>query len=248
MLWLLCLASVQAAGDASSDALPSPSTSGMAPAWQHGVGADAVPVLQWLEQNPPRLMHAALAPGGWSEPREIARGEKWFLNWADLPASSRDGSGRTLHTWLPMIGAGAYDYAVRFRFEDAVRDLRVEGRLHDHDGRGEHGFVSLVPLPQGGFFAVWLDGRAHGETGQQLRGRSIRADGSLGPELLLDERCCDCCPTTAVALSDGAVLVAWRDRTAEEIRDICCARGMPEDAASWSEARVVAPDGWFSPG
>jgi hypothetical protein len=44
------------------------------------------------------------------------------------------------------------------------------------------------------------------------------------------------------------VLVAWRDRSDDEIRDVSFARGMPEDAASWSAVRAVAPDGWRTPG
>lgn len=228
--------------------LEAPSATGLAPAWQREAGAGGAPVLVWLEREPARLFGAACDDGAWTTPAEAARGGDWFLNWADLPAAARDAAGRTVRTWLPMNGAGAYDYGVRFRFADAARDLAAEGRLHEHGGAGEHGFVALTPLPAGGFFAVWLDGRAHAERGQQLRGRAIRADGSLGPELLLDDRCCDCCPTAAVALPDGAVLVAWRDRSDDEIRDVSFARGMPEDAASWSAARAVAPDGWRTPG
>ncbi|MDA1260013.1 MAG: hypothetical protein O3A20_05270 [Planctomycetota bacterium] len=228
--------------------LDAPSATGMAASWQQEAAAGETPTLQWLEREPPRLLIAQRGSDAWTDAREVMRGEKWFLNWADLPGAARDADGRVLRTWLPMVGARSYDYAVRFRFEDATRDLTAEGRLHEHDGPGEHGFVSLTPLPAGGFFATWLDGRAYAETGQQLRGRAVRADGSLGPELLLDERCCDCCPTSVIALSDGAVLVAWRDRTEEEIRDVLFARGMPEDPASWSEARLAAPDGWRTPG
>lgn len=244
MLALILTAAQQ--GAAAVEPLPSPSAAGASPAWTRAAADGAAPELQWLEPEP-RLMSAARDGEGWSL-AERARGEKWFLNWADVPAAARDGAGRTMRTWLQSTGAGAYDYAVRFRFEDAARDLAAEGRLHDHDGGGEHGFVSLAPLPQGGFFAAWLDGRAHAETGQQLRGRAIRADGSLGPELLLDERCCDCCPTAAVALPDGTVVVAWRDRSTDEIRDVSFARGLPEDPASWSAPRPVAMDGWRTPG
>lgn len=225
-----------------------PSASGMAPAFVAAPTQAEPPTLQWLERDPPRLMSAVWSAGAWTTPHERVRGEDWFLNWADRPAAARDGVQRTLRTWLVASGPGSYDYAVRFRFDDPSRDFRAEGRLHDHDGAGEHGFVSLVPLPAGGFFAAWLDGRTHAARGQQLRGRAIRADGSLGPELLLDERCCDCCPTAAVALPNGAVLVAWRDRSEDEIRDISFARGMPEDPSTWSVARAVAPDGWRTPG
>jgi hypothetical protein len=228
--------------------LAAPTVVGSAASWEESAQPGSAARLQWLEADPPRLMSASWSGTQWSPSLERARGEKLFINWADVPAAARDADGRTAFTWLPKTGGAPYDYHARFRFEDPQREVVVEGRLHDDAGAGEHGFVALAPLPGGGFFAAWLDGREHARTGQQLRGRAIRADGSLGLEILLDDRCCDCCPTTALALPDGRVLVAWRDRTADEIRDISFASGKPEDPGSWSAAATAGADGWLNPG
>jgi hypothetical protein len=101
---------------------------------------------------------------------------------------------------------------------------------------------------------VWLDGRksaadtvkaggAHDEEGHAemtLRTAVIATDGSLSDERELDGRVCDCCQTAAVATSRG-VLVSYRDRSAEEIRDISLVR---LEGESWSDPYPLHHDGW----
>jgi hypothetical protein len=56
----------------------------------------------------------------------------------------------------------------------------------------------------------------------------------------VDDRVCDCCPTAAVMTDEGPV-VAYRDRSANETRDISVAR---LDGKAWSTPRPVHADGW----
>jgi hypothetical protein len=81
-----------------------------------------------------------------------------------------------------------------------------------------------------------------------LATRTIGPRGELGQEVTLDERVCDCCPTDAVRLEDDTVVVVYRDRGEDELRDIGLVRGHPEDPSSWSTPRIVHPDGWIMPG
>jgi hypothetical protein len=69
---------------------------------------------------------------------------------------------------------------------------------------------------------------------------TVEADGSLGPEATLDMRVCECCQTSAAATSDG-LLVAYRDRTEEEIRDISLVRYA---GGAWSQPEPLSKDGW----
>jgi hypothetical protein len=62
-------------------------------------------------------------------------------------------------------------------------------------------------------------------------------------ETLLDDRVCDCCQTAAVAIP-GGMLVAYRDRSAEEIRDIALVRRVDGD---WSIPYGLRADGWKTP-
>jgi hypothetical protein len=72
----------------------------------------------------------------------------------------------------------------------------------------------------------------------------IQADGSIHDEALLDERVCDCCPTSALAFEDGRFLIAYRDRSHDEIRDIALVRGSVRDPRTWTSGIRVHADGW----
>ncbi|HUR81077.1 MAG TPA: sialidase family protein [Thermoanaerobaculia bacterium] len=96
----------------------------------------------------------------------------------------------------------------------------------------EFGFVSLLP---GSDAAVFLDGRGlpNGEEGKgdmQLR----------APHAFLDARVCDCCQTAAVMTSAGAV-VAYRDRSNFEVRDISIVR---RTSTGWTQPKTLHADGW----
>jgi hypothetical protein len=114
---------------------------------------------------------------------------------------------------------------------------------HRDKVKSQHGFVSLVPGPGGQLNAIWLDGRnapEEGEGDMALMHTTVAADGTLGPEAVLDKRVCECCQTSAATTSDG-LLVVYRDRSEEEIRDIALVRyanGM------WSQPEVINKDNW----
>ena len=176
---------------------------------------------------------------------------RYFVNWADVPRAARLSSGALLAATLERLGDSTYAYGVRLTLEEDGPPGRDLGWLHEDRQPVEHGFVSLLPQPTGGALCVWLDGRAggeashgadHGGGGMQLRARTLDAGGTLGPEQLLDDLVCDCCPTDAVALADGSSVVVYRNRTADEIRDIWTARRSPD--GTWSEPRPVFQDMW----
>lgn len=182
--------------------------------------------------------------GGYDQ--ELARGGDWFVNWADIPkAELLRGGGLYAHV-LARSGAGTYDYSALYDYRPARAERITDGRggetaarLHEHDGPGEHGFVSWLELPGDSVLAVWLDGRAtaaatgegaeghaghddhHGEGGaMQLRARALRGGRPVGEELLVDARVCDCCPTELVATANGPMVV-YRDRSdGGEVRDL----------------------------
>ena len=75
----------------------------------------------------------------------------------------------------------------------------------------------------------------------QVRARRIAPDGSMGPESLLDPRACTCCQTSAVRNEAGNIIAVYRDRTAEEIRDISVVRLVEEE---WTDPETIYGDGW----
>ncbi len=84
----------------------------------------------------------------------------------------------------------------------------------------------------------------HGAGAMTLRyARFEDATGTPQDEALLDDRTCDCCQNDAVRVGD-AVVVAYRDRSADEIRDIAVRRGTSN---GWEPSRIVHADGWRIP-
>lgn len=215
--------------------------------------ADGV-LMSWLQKvgDVHELRFAELRDGEWGDVGVIATSDRFFVNWADFP-SVRTGPDGTLYShWLQRGDAGGYDYAVRVaRSHDGGATWTEGVTLHDDDSPTEHGFVSAVTHPDGlGYF--WLDGRnfvdaADGTPATRemtLRYRTLDAEGNAGPEMLVDGKVCDCCQTAAAMTSSGPI-VAYRDRTDAEIRDIYTTR-LEGDA--WSEGTPVHDDGWHIAG
>ncbi len=68
----------------------------------------------------------------------------------------------------------------------------------------------------------------------------IGLDGTLGKEVLLDGRVCECCQTSATPTPDGMAVV-YRDRSEREVRDISIVR---LKNGQWSEPQPLSKDGW----
>jgi hypothetical protein len=116
-----------------------------------------------------------------------------------------------------------------------------------HDAiQTQHGFASLFQVPGAGLGLVWLDGRAikpdapEGVGNMALRAATFDTTGAQVKESVVDARVCECCSTAAAATSDG-VIVAYRDRSAGEIRDINVTRLAN---GRWTPPAAVHHDGW----
>lgn len=201
-------------------------------------------VATWLEPSGPgahRLRFARWARRAWSPPVTVAEGAKLVANWADVPSVARGGDGALVAHWAELTSGGeAYAYdAIVARSTDGGATWRRLGPLNDDGAAAEHGFVSLLAEPAG-VRAFWLDGRATGKAGGAMTLRTAAITGEVAASELVDERVCDCCGTAAAA-SDDAALVAYRDRGADETRDVAVASGRD---ARWSPPRQVHRDGW----
>jgi hypothetical protein len=119
---------------------------------------------------------------------------------------------------------------VRLAFsKDDARTWSAPTSPHRDGTKTQHGFASLFETPGGGLGLVWLDGRAvdpdpdKGKDNMSLRFASFDRDGKAVNVALVDDRVCDCCPTAVAMTSDGPI-AAFRDRSAEEVRDIAVSR------------------------
>lgn len=209
--------------------------------------------LSWIEdvgEHKVALKFALRENDGWSEPKTVAEGDNWFVNWADFPSLVALDNGTLAVHWLAKSGKGTYAYNVNIAFSKDGGDTWSAPLFPHRDGtETEHGFVSFLPWQNNRLFAVWLDGRNfaestndHGDAGKEMtiRFAAIDADGNLSDEAELDSRTCECCQTSAALLPNGAI-VAYRDRSENEIRDIYIVRN---ENGVWSEPQLVFADNW----
>jgi hypothetical protein len=214
---------------------------------------DGSVLLSWFEPaDTGHALKAALRSrdGVWSPPVTVVEGRDFFVNWADFPSVVVRDDGSWVAHWLEKLDDGTYAYHVKLAASaDRGASWSEPVTVHTDRSSTEHGFVSLLPLRDGGTAMVWLDGRntgggdGHGGA-MQLRGNILTRENILAEEQLVDSRICDCCQTALVATASGLV-AAYRDRSEEEIRDIAVRRF---SGGAWSDPVHVGPDDWKIPG
>ena len=229
------------------------------------VAPDGRVLISWLNRQQGRRnilqFSSYTEAGGWqSQPRTIAVGQSLVANWADTPHLLATADGALWVQWLQANAASpsAYDVALA-RSRDGGMTWTQITRVNDDQAASEHGFAALWPRSVNSIGIAWLDGRgqhvAH-DAGQQdiqqkddmhhggamqLRANGFDMDLARGPDALVDARACDCCQTDA-ATTDRGVLLAWRDRGEDEVRDIVVAR--LQDDGAWTKPVPVHADGW----
>jgi len=194
----------------------------------------------WIDRRDATLHLAQLRDGQWSLARTIPT-RNLFVNKADIPSVTAAGDALVAQ-WVEHNGHGI---AIRLaRSTDGGANWTTA--VTPHAGIvSEFGFVSLLPAADGSSHVVWLDGRkleggeeGHGE--MQLRYATLGVDGKVAGDHQLDPRVCDCC-NTAMAMTAGGPIVAYRDRSAADVRDISVIRWTPK---GWSAPVAVHADGW----
>lgn len=216
-------------------------------------------LLSWINRREGRrnaLQFASYTEqAGWqSQPRTIAVGNSLLANAADTPHLLATPDGALWAQWLQRQpdDAGGYD-TVLARSRDGGMAWTQITRVND-DGRPvEHGFAALWADGADALGIAWLDGRAqaaghaehdghdgHGDGATQLRANRFDMSLGRGVDAVVDPRSCDCCQV-AVAQTARGPLLAWRDRSDDEIRDIAVAR---LENGRWRAPVAVHADGW----
>ncbi len=190
-----------------------------------------------------RVRFARMHKGAWTSPSTIAEGATIVANWADVPSVALGGDGTLVAHWAEKSSDALYAYDVVLgRSTDRGKSWQRLGLSHDDATQTEHGFVSLVPEGED-VRAFWLDGREQGQPGgaMTLRTALISGEEVVAGEVV-DSRVCDCCRTAATSTESGGPMVAYRDRSDKEIRDISTV-GFAEDG-KWRSPAPIHADGW----
>ena len=191
--------------------------------------------------------------GIWSKPGLIYSSKDFFINWADFPSIFELNDSTLVTHWPEMSSTGTYDYDVKLSFS-MDRGLSWSDPIIPHrDGKNaEHGFVSFYKDDKENLGLVWLDGRqmAGGHGGQGTPGNMNLYTTSFDQDLIqnndisIDAMVCECCPTSAVQIRD-VILVAYRDRSESELRDINILRKVN---SIWQDPYPIHDDGWVISG
>ena len=214
-------------------------------------------LLSWIERagRTATLKFAERTREGWTTPRQVASGDDWFVNWADVPSVVRLADGTLAAHWLQKSAAETYAYDVRLSHSKDDGRTWAASVLPHHDGtKTEHGFATLFQMPGAGLGLVWLDGRDmrsakghedHAGAGgtMSVRFAAFDREWRQASELAVDLRVCECCPTAAAVTADGPI-VAYRDRSDTEVRDIHVSR---LESGAWSRGVPVHADNWTIP-
>lgn len=244
---LLLLAS---AAHAAVTEIPSPAPPGAAEPFVLATPADGI-LLTWLEPagggKRTAMRIARLRDGKWSPAQTIAERDDLLANWADFPSIAQDDHG-VLFAQLLTKGASGHAHDVRLTISRDGGKTWSTPQLLNRDGRNaEHGFASLQPLPGGGVAVAWLDGRnmpeghEHGGEGEMmLRSAAVDANGKMTGERELDHRACECCGT-GMAMAEGKAVLVYRDRSADNVRDVSVVR---QTAGGWTAPKPLHADGW----
>jgi hypothetical protein len=207
-------------------------------------------IFSWVEQNGPSatLKFAERSNGQWTPARTVATGKDWFVTDADLPTVQRLANGTLVAAWHRStdVQAEAYDTWIAYSTNDGMSWSKPFKPYADKT-KTQHGFVSLFDQPGGGLGLVWLDARewelnqdAPDGGSVMLRSASFDSSWKQTSDQVANLRVCDCCQTSVATTADG-VVVAFRDRSDADIRDIHVSR---LESGKWTTPQVVHQDNW----
>lgn len=229
----------------------SPAAAAKAASASLATAADGMIWLTWLEPGlkEPALKFATFDPVGkkWSASHTIAAGAELYVGDSDFPQLAAGTNGHATALWYVKnqpsaetahFHHGAGYHALTSSTSDGGQTWSAPALLSGESDSNE--FCAITTLADGRVLATWLDGRAkkHGGTNQQLYARIV---GAPGPDTLIEKQVCDCCHTTLTAFPDGTALLAFRDRSEEEVRDVRVTRFR---GAEWDDARPLNSDDW----
>ena len=233
------------------------------------VTPDGRVMLSWISSLPGRrkaLQFVAMADNGhwYSAPRTIAVGNSLMANWANVPHIAQTADGALWVQFMQQHGEGHAGDVALSRSTDGGFNWSAPIAVNDDGVEAEHGFAALWPATRDSIGVAWLNGGESGDKGMQHGGADMadgegmhHGEGRTGlhaavfdmnlqrnDETVLDPKTCDCCQSEIVATSRGPLL-AYRDRSDQEVRDIAVVRN---DGKTWGKPVPVHADGWVMPG
>ena len=224
------------------DLVPNPSGAGSLQAhW--GTTADGGTLLSWLEKSKDgslALRYATRRGAQWSEPRTIVANRQFFRQPAESPSVISFPNGSLLAEWVELPpGSGEAENLYVSASKDGIR-WTAPVMAHRDRSPVQHALASMVASGDQEASLVWLEALKGEDAPSALKRTVVTSDGRVVKEETLDSDVCTCCPTSIVKTSKG-LLVAYRDHTQLDIRDIAVIRF---ENGRWLPSKILNPDKW----
>ena len=230
-------------GHIESVANPSPAGASQTNLTQ-GAGGDML--LSWVDKGKDgayTLRYSVRHAGAWSEARTIAANRTFFHHPAEVPEVIALSDGMLVAHWIESL---ADNDDAEFVMVSASRDgVKWSKPLMAHKDHSpvQHGLASIVASGDHEASILWLEALRGEDNPVALKRTVIGFDGAE-PKITREESLapdvCGCCPTSVVRTSKG-LLVAYRDRTKKDIRDIATTR---LENGKWTPGKIVGVDNW----
>ncbi len=224
------------------EVLANPAAPGsLQPNWS--AAPDGSAVLSWIEPSSGggySLRYAVRRGAAWSEPHTVAANRKFFRHPAEVPEVMAIGDHQWLAHWIEMPKEeNEAEFVYVSSSTDGVKWTTPAMAHHDHS-EVEHGLASMVVSGNGEASLIWLE-MLKGEDGPAALKRTVvNAAGQVVKEERLQDDVCSCCPT-AIARTAKGLVIAYRGRTPQDIRDIDVIR---LENGQWSKPKIVHADNW----
>jgi hypothetical protein len=223
------------------EAIPNPSATGSLQAsWS--AAPDGSPLLSWIETQKDEsytLKYAVRKGSQWSEPRTIAAHRQFFRQPAELPEVIALSDGTLVAHWVEAPEGSEAEFSYVSASKDGLKWTAPVMAHKDH-GMVQHGLASIVASGDHEASIVWLEALQGEDAPVTLKRTVVSAEGKVVKEEALDTDVCGCCPTSIVKTARG-LLVAYRDHTPQDIRDISVLRF---ENGKWSAPKNINPDNW----
>ncbi len=222
--------------------LANPSADGsVQPTWS--AAPDGGAILSWIEpvkNGEYSLRYAVRKGGAWSEARTVIAGRHFFRQPAEAPEVMQLSDKLWMAHWVEMPKESSEaEYIYVSASADGVRWSAPLMAHRDHS-EVQHGLVSMAASGPNEASLFWLETPKGDDGPGYLMRTVVDASGKEIKEERLDDDVCDCCPT-AVARTAKGLIVAYRDHTPDNIRDIAVLRF---ENGKWSPSKIVHADNW----
>jgi hypothetical protein len=218
--------------------------------------ADGRVLLSWIDSTPGRrnaLQFAAWdANGSWqSAPRTIVVGDSLLVDPSNPPQLTGTGDGALWVQWMQKSDGGSINTLQLSRSLDGGFNWSAPLQVSSAARGAELGSAVLWPQSRTEAGMAWLDGNPAAGSAPAQPQPPAAVDTVLHAAIFdaglrrsaaadVDPRVCDCCRVAAAMTTRGAVL-AYRDRSASEVRDIAVTRF---ESGHWSKPMPVHADNW----